>query len=896
VADGESRKTLYLVDGTSNIFRAFYAIRGLTSPSGRPTNAILGFTQMLRKLLHEENPEFIAVAFDRPEPTHRHAVFPSYKANRQAPPEDLVVQIPGIKEVCRILGVHQVEMAGYEADDLMGTLARKAAAEGFQVVLVSSDKDLLQLVGESVAVLHPSRGEFLDREAVKRSFGVYPEQVTDVLALMGDSSDNVPGVPGIGEKGARDLIATFGSLEECLHRASEITRKSYRESLLEHREQARVSRNLVTIHADVPVEWRADQFRRGNLQVERARSLFRELGFTRLLEEMGETAPAPAAGIVEAAPIPPPVRRIEGREELPAVLDLLARGSSVAMAPVYSCGEPMRAHLRGLALGASPEAIVYIPIQSGGGTPLRGLPETELLSALKDWLQDSGAPKISDDLKSLEVYLLRRGIRVHGGDLDTSLIAYLLDPDGRDYSLERLQASLLGRGSHPMHGRTPMSPEAGAEEESGLACRALLDLEAPLRERLRGAGLECLYRELELPLTSVLAEMEFTGVRIDSEFLQDLSLVWRRELEEMEVRIYSLAGEKFNVHSPRQLGQVLFEKLGLTPGRKTDKVKSFSTGMDVLESLAPTHPLPAAVLEYRSVSKLLSTYVEALPTLVNPETGRVHTSFHQTAAATGRLSSSDPNLQNIPIRTERGRQIRKAFVAEEGWRILTADYSQIELRILAHLSKDAEMTEAFRTGEDIHRRTAAEVFGVAPDLVTTQMRNQAKAINFGILYGMGPFRLSRKLGVPLPAARRYIDEYFQRFRGVRQYMDRVIEAAERTGSVSTLLGRIRAVPEIRSRNANVRNQGIRVAVNTTVQGTAADLIKSAMLQLDRHLKTEGLRGRPLIQVHDELVLEIPEGEVGRASRLVRECMEGCHPLEVPLLAKVRTGGSWLETK
>jgi DNA polymerase I len=494
------------------------------------------------------------------------------------------------------------------------------------------------------------------------------------------------------------------------------------------------------------------------------------------------------------------------------------------------------------------------------------------------------------------VYQLRRGKKLRGGDLDSSLVAYLLDPERRDYSLGWLETSLLVRRVSSGSGGSSSSSGDGGEQGTWLDCRRLLELEAPLKDRLRENGLERLYRELELPLTSILAEMEFTGVRIDSQFLNELSREWTFELKELELKIYAQAGETFNIQSPRQLGQILFQKLGLSPGRKTEKDKSFSTSVDVLEALALSHPLPAAVLEYRSLSKLLSTYVESLPALVNPETGRVHASFNQTAAATGRLSSSDPNLQNIPIRTEKGRQIRKAFIAQEGWRILTADYSQIELRVLAHLARDEEMIRSFRNGEDIHRRTAAKVFDVAPDLVTSTMRHQAKAINFGILYGMGPFRLSRELGVPLTSAKEYIEEYFQRFPGVRRYRDQVIESAEQQGKVTTLLGRIRMVPEIRSRNANQRNQGIRVAVNTTVQGSAADLIKAAMVQLDSRLKHEGLRSRLLIQVHDELVLESPESEVHRVSKLVRESMEGCYPLEVPLVAEVRSGVSWLETK
>ena len=896
MAEESAERVLYLVDGTSNIFRAFYAIRGLTDSSGRPTNATFGFTQMLRKLLQDRQPAFIAVAFDRPEPTHRHLVFPSYKANRLAPPEELIEQIPDIKEVCRVLGVPQVEMAGFEADDLMGTLARQAAGEGYQVILVSSDKDLLQLVSDSIRVLHPSRDELLDREGVRRSFGVYPEQVVDVLALMGDSSDNVPGVPGIGEKGARDLVTTYGNLEECLRHAAEISRKTYRENLLKHADQARISRELVTIHGDAPMQWKAEQFRRGAVLGERARQLFSGLGFSRLVEEMQKGSDGTAAEAPGLFDAPVPVKPLRDKREWEEFRKSLLVSGKVALVPCFSDSQPMRARLQGLALGGSAEAIHFLDFLSGPGDFPGALGEADLSREVASVLREPSIAKLSGDLKSLEVYLLRSGYPLAGGDLDSTLIAYLLDPEGRDYSPARLEASFLGKTSAGGNAANPPPSEAGGEQAACLDCRRLLELEAPLKQRLQENGLERLYRDLELPLTSILAAMEFHGVRIDSAFLQELSRQWSLELKELEAKIYALAGEEFNIQSPRQLGQVLFERLGLSPGRKTAKEKTFSTGMDVLESLASSHPLPAAVLEYRSLSKLLSTYVESLPSLVNPETGRVHASFNQTTAATGRLSSSDPNLQNIPIRTEKGRQIRKAFVAQEGWRILTADYSQIELRVLAHLARDEEMIRSFRNGEDIHQRTAAQIFGVVPDLVTPGMRHQAKAINFGILYGMGSFRLSRELGVPLASAKLYIEEYFERFPGVRRYRDEVIESAERTGQVSTLMGRIRRVPEIRSRNLNQRNQGIRVAVNTTVQGSAADLIKAAMVQLDARLKLESLQSRLLIQVHDELVLESPEAEVDRASVLVRASMEGCYPLDVPLVAEVRSGASWLETK
>jgi DNA polymerase I len=898
VAESASPKKLYLLDGTSHIYRAFYAIRRLTGPARQPTNATYGFTQMVRKLLQDEKPEHLAIVFDRPEPTHRHEIFPKYKANRLAPPEDLVSQIPDVKRVCRALGLPIVELAGFEADDLIGTLARKASREGYQVVIVSSDKDMLQLVDETTSILHPVRGEVLDATGVLKSFGVMPAQVVEVLALLGDSSDNVPGVPGIGEKGARELIASYGSLEGCLEHASEIPRKSYRESLLENQQQARISRDLVRIRFDVPVDWNSESFRLGGTSREEARRLFAELGFTRLLEEVEASAPAepdaretPAAvARVEVA-----VEELQSDEDLRKAIATLAGRERLALTPFFSSAEPMRAELAGLGFSASPEHGFFVSFRPDDLVSSRRPPEGQVLSRLAPFLADPDVRIVSQDIKQLQVYLARRGIPIAGDFLDTTLAGYLLDPERRDYSLSMLESTYL-RGQESSSAAPRAGQPADQARESARSGSTLLELEGRLWRRLEEEKLLTLYRDVEMPLVSVLAAMEHSGVLVDADLLQRIARQWMRDLETIEEKVYALAGDRFNIHSPQQLREVLFQKLGLTPGRKTEKGKLHSTGMDVLEDLAGSHPLPAAILDYRSLSKLLSTYVEALPRMVNPETGRVHASFNQAMAATGRLSSSNPNLQNIPIRSDRGRQIRRAFVSEPGWRILSADYSQIELRVLAHLSGDPELVRAFREGEDIHARTAAAVFGVASELVTDDLRRQAKAINFGIVYGMGAFRLAKELVVSNAAAQRFIDDYFLRFAGVRKYVDGVVEMAEREGKVFTLLGRTRPVPEIRSRNANVRRQGIRVAVNTTVQGTAADLIKMAMIRLHSDLKKGGLRSRLLIQVHDELLLEVPEEELKEVSLLVKHAMESVHPLDVPLLAEIHSGPNWLETR
>ena len=898
-----SPRKIYLIDGTSNLFRAFYAIRRLTGPGGIPTNATFGFTQMLRSFLQKERPPFVAVAFDRPEPTHRHELFVRYKANRQAPPEDLILQIPDVKNVCRALGVATVELPGYEADDLIGTLSRRAAAHGFEVMIVGSDKDLLQLVDDSTRILHPGSGEVLDAEGVRKRFGVTPNQVVDVLALMGDASDNIPGVPGIGEKGARELITRFGDLEGCLQHAAEIERKSYRENLLASQDQARLSRDLARIQLDAPVAWDPDLFVHREPSREEMRRVFQELGFNRLLEMNGTETEPEDKREVEHSEGSGEVRMIWDAGPLRALAEALSRGGRLALVPHFSSQEPMRATLDGLTLASEPGRSVHISTVHPAPNGSIMLTERDLLESLGPLWTAAGVRKISADLKAFEVFLLRSSMTLSGPKLDTTVAAYLLEPEKLDYSVFGLAGEYLGWPSHavagkPRAGRSAVPVERPVEEAAeGAArqCQALLALEEVLSKRLGDGDLGRLYREVEVPLLSILAEMEWTGVRVDVAFLHSLAMHWGEDLLELEKRIHAMAGHEFNIQSPRQLREVLFGELGLKPGRKTDKEKSYSTGVDVLEDLARVHPLPAALLEYRGLAKLRSNYLEAIPRLVNPATGRVHTAFNQTAAATGRLSSSGPNLQNIPVRSERGRQIRRAFIAEEGWRILTADYSQIELRVLAHLSRDPEMVAAFHAGEDIHVRTASEVFGVPQALVTPDLRRHAKAINFGIIYGMGAFRLSRELGVPTSAAQRFIDGYFERFAGVRRYVQDVVSRAERDGYVSTLMGRIRPVPEIRSRNATLKRQGIRVAVNTTIQGSAADLIKLAMVHLARALKDENMKSRLLIQVHDELVLEVPEHEVERTRRLVRAAMETCYPLEVSLQTEVRSGPNWLDT-
>jgi DNA polymerase-1 len=889
----DPERSLFLVDGTNNLYRAFHAIRDLTNSKGQPTNAIYGFTGMLRKLLKEFAPRYLVVAFDRPEPTFRHLAYPQYKANRPETPESLVAQIPYVKRVCEVLRVPMLESPGFEADDLIGTLAERAREAGLQSVIVATDKDLLQLVREGVRVYDPVKEALFDSEAVERSFGVRPEQVPDVLALWGDETDNIPGVPGIGNKGAKDLIRAYGDLEALLRGAEGVANRRYREALLQHAGEARLSRDLATVRRDVPVAFDLEALRTRPPDAEAARLLFSELEFNAFLRDL----PSPAASVETEHEV------ILSLEDLDRVVARLRSSGAMTLNLERDRTDAMRARTVGVTLAGSGSPPAYVPLGHRAlGSPAQLRPE-DVFSRLEPLLADPEMRRIGHNVKSDLLLLRRLGVEVGGFSFDTMLASYLSNPSRRSHALEVVAlevgglavptyAALLGEGA-----RAASLEDADVGRTAALACARVAAI-AAIEERLKAAleqdGLLPILVDLELPLSSVLADVERTGVRIDVPFLARLSQEWERELARLTGEIHRLAGCEFNINSPRSVGEVLFETLKLAPGRKTRKTGTWSTDVEVLEDLAESHELPRRLLEYRSLQKLKGTYVDTLPALVHPDTGRVHTSFNQAVAATGRLSSSDPNLQNIPIRTEQGRQIRRAFVPAEGYRLLSADYSQIELRVLAHLSADPAMVDAFNKGEDIHRRTAAELFGVMPGLVTGDMRRRAKVVNFGIVYGMGPQRLAREQGVSLKEADAFIKEYFRRFPGVREYIDRTIAAAESDGAVRTLLGRVRYFPEIRSADRNAKQQAIRAAVNTTIQGTAADLIKKAMVHLGSRLLEAGLGGRMILQVHDELVLEVPPEQEARTADLVRSVMERAHPLSVPLVVDTRTGPNWLE--
>jgi DNA polymerase-1 len=890
VSDNRDYPTLVLVDGTNYVYRAFYAIRELSNSKGFPTNAIYGFTTMLMKLIREQEPDYMAVVFDAKGPTFRHEAYDQYKANRPVMPDDLVLQIPRVKDVVRGFAIPVIEREGVEADDIIGTLAKSADARGVRVKIASGDKDLLQLVTARVTIVDTMKDKSYDMDGVVERFGVPPDRVVDVLGLAGDSSDNIPGVPGIGEKTAVKLVSNYGSLDDILSRLEELKGGRLKSNLMEYADQARLSRELATIRTDLDLDVSLEDLVRQNLDADALRALFSEFEFSSLLQQVqGREAPGDRSYTL-----------ITREEHLHDLSRLLREAGSFSFEFVTGREIPQRGiEPVGLALSARPGEAWYIPI--GKEEDGVGLEPESLYSSLGPVFSDPAILKTGHDLKKAFLVLATNRITLAGADFDTMVAAWLLDASKRDYSLQSLAARYLNR-------RLPSPEELTGSGARALSirdvppdkavdcfCRSvdvLSSLKPLLEDEIRKEGLAELFREIEMPLVEVLAAMEFYGVLVDGGLLADMSKDLGELLRLSEEKIYALAGERFNINSPRQLQVVLFDKLGMPRGRKTKE--GYSTDVEVLARLARSYELPGEILAYRSLAKLRSTYVDALPELINPETGRIHTSYNQTATATGRLSSSDPNLQNIPIRTTEGKRIRQAFKAPEGWELLSSDYSQIELRILAHLSEDEELIQAFADGEDIHRKTASTVFGVFPALVNDEMRRQAKVINFGVIYGMSPFGLARELGITQKMAKIYIDEYFQRFQGVSRFIEKVLDQAREDGFVTTIMKRRRAIPEINSPIVQVRQFAERAAVNTPIQGSAADLIKIAMLRIAGAIKEKEFSARMIMQVHDELVFEVPREERDSLADLVKKEMEGVITLKVPLEVHIRSGGDWDE--
>jgi DNA polymerase-1 len=908
-ASGKGR--IFLIDTMSFIFRAYHAMarqRPMSTKTGVPTAATYVFVNMLRKLRDDFSPEYLAAVFDVGAPTIRNqqaeaittirkfdiktqtfkeSRYGGYKANRAEVPGDLVQQIPYIRRALEGYRIPILQLEGYEADDVIGTLARKAAAESYPVFVVSSDKDMLQLVNDKVCVLNPPKDNLIcDAAKVEEILGVPPSKVVDVMALRGDSVDNIPGAPGIGDKGSVDLIRRFGSVEQALEHAAEVEKRSYRESLQNNRDNILHSKQLVTIDTDVAVELDVAAMKAGDPDVESLRALFAELEFTSLLKELlpvvevregdygeirskaefeeylwGLGGNAPLALAIPTGDTESIVTESTSEEDEPQP----AQSGFLDLQPTNAEDQDAGV-IKRIAVSNAPGAGAMVVLEDKG-----------LADRVKSVLEDAAVPKTVHDLKSALHHFGEQGIALAGVKHDPMLYSYLLDPT---YSSHSLPEVALRRFNLKLSGNL-----AEAADVTGRLASAL-------RREVDDQGLTSVYEEIDAPLVPVLARMEDAGVKIDPAALGKMSVKLLREADAKARDIYERCGVEFNINSPKQLGDVLFNKLALPMPVKYGKGKKISTAVDVLEGLAADHEVPRLVLEYRQLTKLKSTYVDALPALIRSQSGRVHTTFGQTGTATGRLSSTNPNLQNIPIRTELGREIRAAFIAEPGHVLLAADYSQIELRLLAHLSKDKLLVEAFRRGDDIHTLTASQVFGVPPLMVTPDHRRQAKVVNFGIVYGLSAFGLSQNLGIEPSEARKFIDAYFEKYAGVRAFIDATLEQTRRDQRVKTLFGRIRPIPDINSKNATQRGFAERTAVNTPLQGTAADLIKLAMIRIDEEIRKRGLKSRMTLQVHDELVFEVPENELDAMKSLVREHMENAYSLEVPVLVEIGVGPNW----
>lgn len=899
---------LFLLDGTAFAFRSFFAIRNsLSTSAGQPTNAVYGFTRVLLKILREHEPTHLVAVFDAPGKTFRDDMYEAYKATRPQTPPELISQMPLILELVEAFNITTLSVAGVEADDVIGTLARRAAEEGLDVVIVTNDKDALQLVGGRVKVFDPNKGDtglwYGDAE-VKERFGVPPKNVVDVLALMGDAVDNVPGVRGIGEKTAKVLLEKYGDLENLYAHIGELKGKQ-RERLEEDREMAFLSRRLVTIETDVPLEVQPEDCRRRAYDRERLVRLFAGLEFGSLLEEF-----LPETASVEETDY----RLVLTSKDLEAVVQEMRAAGRFAVDTETTSENPMRASLVGISLSSRPHTGYYIPVghapeamveapQEGhlfSDMPVRGLEKRYVLEELRPLLEDPAFGKIGQNIKYDMVVFAREGVWLSGVAMDTMVASYLTDPSRMRHNLDEIClhylkrkmipiSELIGKGSKSVtFDKVPIASAcAYASEDADITLRLAELFEKTLRER----ELEKLFREVELPLIEVLARMELTGVAIDASVFERLRQELEQRLKALETDIFEQAGERFQINSPKQLQEILFVKLGLTPVRKTKT--GYSTDVDVLEELAEAHPLPKLILEYRTLEKLRGTYVDALPKLVHPETGRIHTSFNQAVAATGRLSSSEPNLQNIPIRTEIGRRIREGFVpGGRDYQLISADYSQIELRVLAHLSGDEGLRTSFERDEDVHRDTAARVFGVPVEKVTSEMRRQAKAVNFGVIYGQSAFGLAKSLKIPQAEAARFIDAYFVQYPGVKAWVDETLRLARENGYVTTLMNRRRYVQDLNSRDVAIRKGAERIAVNTPVQGSAADIIKVAMIRVFDALR--GGQGRLLLQVHDELLLECPTEEAEALARTTQRIMEEVVQLSVPLKVDVGIGSNWAE--
>jgi DNA polymerase I len=887
-------RKIYLIDGSAFLYRAFHAIRQLNTSKGHPTNATFGFTRILLKLLKEHSPEYAAIFFDVKGPTFRHRMYEAYKANRPPIPEELILQIPDIKEVVRALNIPMVEKTGFEADDLVGTYSKIARDRGFEVIMVTGDKDFIQLVTDTCILWDPMKDTIIDTASITEDMGIVPAQFADVLGLAGDSSDNIPGLPGVGPKTAIKLIAEFGSIENLYDRLDEIKKKkNLYENLLRYKDQVLLSRDLAKINTNVEVSQSIEDFKLIPFDREKAFDLFRKFEFKTLAREFSEKADPSQKEYM-------PVYETDALENLAKTLEAQ---HYFAIDTETTSKDPMRADLVGISFSFEPHTGFYVPVGHTDPGDIVQPSRQIILNIFKPLLENPDILKVGQNIKYDYIVLARYGITLRGIFFDTMIASYLLNPTVRGHSLDTIAMTLFGyktisyeevtgKGKEAVGFQDVPMPEAVryASEDADLTFMAFKQFEKDIRDR----GLHELMTRIEMPLVPVLARMEMAGIQVNQDHLKALSQSFENELNDLENQIYDLAGETFNINSSQQLGVILFEKLQLKTAKKTKKKTAYSTDVEVLTTLALEHELPERILRHRTLSKLKSTYADALDQLVHPETGRIHTSFNQTITVTGRLSSSSPNLQNIPIRKPEGKKIREAFIPSKGCDLVSADYSQIELRILAHCAEDDILIQAFKNGEDIHTRTALEVFQVMPEFVTDELRSQAKAINFGIIYGMSSFRLARDLNISRKMAQTYIDNYFKRYAGIKRFIDNTIEETRRTGEVSTIFGRTRRLDDINSSNAVVRNFAQRAAINTPIQGSAADLIKLAMIRMEAALTEKNMKTRMLLSVHDEIIFESPESERDSIKNLARTVMESVYTLKVPLVVNIGIGQNWAD--
>jgi len=877
---------LFLVDASAYLYRAYFAIhQPMTTHKGLPTKAVYVITNMLWKVLKEKDPKYVAIVWDAKGPTFRHQLYDKYKANRPPMPDDMGIQIPYVREIVDAFGLVQLELNGYEADDIIATMARHVTDR--DIVIVSSDKDLLQLIGPQVSIWDSMKDEVTDLDRFRQQFGIEPAQFLEILTLAGDTADNIPGVPGIGPKTALKLIQKYGTVDNLIRHLDELKGK-LKERLEASRDQLQLWRRLVKL-AETNVDLDINAYRRMPPDRERLRKLFQDLEFTRLLKNL---VPEQTVSFEE-------YELVQSQKDLNRWAEAARQAREIVLDTETTSEYPMEAGLVGISLCIDPPKTAYIPVGHKSQGPQLSL--SQVVAALGPIFSDQNVKKVGQNLKYDLIVLANHGMDLKGISGDTMVASYLLNPSRHHHNLAEIAQELLG---HSMISFKEVTASQGkiknfayvpldkARDYSCEDAHVTSLVKEELWKRLKEAGLWDLFEQVEVPLISILAQMEMNGILVDKKGLDRLSLEFSQRLSDLNREIFELAGGPFNINSPKQLADILFVRLKLPQKKKTRKKTGYSTDVEVLKELSKYHELPAKILAYRNLSKLKSTYVDGLKRMLNPETGRVHTSFNQTVTSTGRLSSSDPNLQNIPVRTEEGRRIRALFVAAPGNLLLSADYSQIDLRVLAHYSRDERLVKAFENEEDIHRITAAEVFDVFPGLVTSEMRRMAKTVNFGIIYGMSAYGLARELGIKRRQAKEFIDRYFERYPGVKRYMKEIVESAGKEGYVTTLLGRRRYIPDLKSRVKATREFAERTAINTPIQGTAADIIKLAMIKVDSNIQSRGFPCKVLLQVHDELIIELPERDIEEVVSMVKETMEGVIGLAVPLKVNLSWGTDW----